>query len=311
MSDIELRTAIEEAQIDIIVDLGGHTADGRILALAQRAAPIQATYLGYPGTVGAQFIDYAIVDKFVVPDSAAEFFTEKLAYLPHCYLVSDRKRPTAERMPSRAECGLPPHAFVFCCFNGSYKIAPAVFDHWMRILIAVPESVLWLLADNRWAQDSLRQEAQKRGVDPARLVFMPRGSYAEHLAALRLADLFLDTWHYNAHTTASDALWVGLPVLTCSGRSFAARVAGSLLHAIGLSELVTYAPDDYEALAVKLAREPSALEELQQRLAANINTAPLFQTDLFARHIEAAFKRMWERHRRGEKPETFAVATLQ
>jgi predicted O-linked N-acetylglucosamine transferase (SPINDLY family) len=187
MSDAELRTAIQEAQIDIIVDLGGHTADGRILALAQRAAPIQITYLGYPATVGAQFIDYAIVDKFVVPESAAEFFTEKLAYLPHCYLVSDRKRPTAGHIPSRAECNLPPDAFVFCCFNGAYKIAPAVFDHWMRILIAVPESVLWLLADNRWAQDNLRQEARKR-VDPARLVFMPRG-LTQRSGALRLADL--------------------------------------------------------------------------------------------------------------------------
>jgi predicted O-linked N-acetylglucosamine transferase (SPINDLY family) len=308
---MELRTAIHEAQIDILVDLGGHTADGRILALAQRTAPIQATYLGYPGTVGARFIDYAIVDRFVVPDSAAQFFTEKLAYLPHCYLVSDRKRPTVEHMPSRAERGLPSDAFVFCCFNGPYKITPVVFNHWMRILSAVPGSVLWLLGDNPSAQDNLRQEAQKRGVDPARLVFMPRLSYAEHLAALRLADLFLDTWHYNAHTTASDALWVGLPVLTCSGRTFAARVAGSLLHAIGLPELVTYSPDDYEAMAVKLAHEPGTLAELKQRLAANINTAPLFQTDLFTRHMETTFKTMWERHRRGEKPETFAVASLQ
>jgi protein O-GlcNAc transferase len=311
MSDASLRQAIQVAQIDIIVDLGGHTTDGRIFALAHRPAPIQATYLGYPGTTGAPFIDYAIVDRFVVPDGTSRFFTEKLAYLPHCYLVSDSKRPIAQRNPSRAEFGLADGAFAFCCFNSPRKINAPVFDVWMRALAAVPGSVLWLVQNNEWATENLRKEAQMRGVDPARLVFAPHLSYADHLAALCLADLFLDTWPYNAHTTASDALWVGLPVLTYSGRSFAGRVAGSLLHAIGIPELITYAVDDYEALAIRLAHGPDILKELRQRLAANVKTAPLFQTDRFSRDIETAFTQMWERYRRGEAPESFAVQTSQ
>jgi protein O-GlcNAc transferase len=307
MSDVQLRNAIAEAHIDIIVDLGGHTTGGRILALAERTAPVQVTYLGYPGTVGAEFIDYAIVDSFVVPKDDARFFVEKLAYLPDCYLASDSKRPVAQHNPSRAEFGLSGGAFVFCCFNGPQKINAPVFDAWMHVLTAVPGSMLWLAHSNKWAAGNLRKEAQMRGVDPARLVFRPPLSYADHLAALKLADLFLDTWPYNAHTTANDALWAGLPVLTFSGRCFAARVAGSLLCAIGMPELVTRSPEEYQALAIKLAHERDVLKELRQRLAVNANTAPLFQSHRFARHIEAAFIEMWERYRRGERPESFTV----
>ena len=306
-SDTALQQAIRKAQIDIVVDVGGHTEEGRILALAQRTAPIQVTYLGYPGTVGAQFIDYAIVDRCVVPDSAARFFTEKLAYLPHSYQANDRKRAIAERVPTRSACGLPDHAFVFCCFNASYKIAPVVFDHWMRILTAVPGSVLWLLADNRWAGNNLRKEAQSRGVDPGRLVFAPRASPADHLARQGLADLFLDTWPYNAHTTASDALWVGLPVLTNSGRCFAARVAGSLLHAIGLPGLVTNSLADYEAMAIALARDPARIGAVREQLARNRLSLPLFDTDRFRRHIEAAYLQMWSLYNNGEGARTFSV----
>jgi protein O-GlcNAc transferase len=311
LSDAQLRSAIREAQIDIIIDLGGLTAGGRLVALAGRAAPIQVSYLGYPATVGARFVDYAIVDNFVVPEADSEFFTEKLVRLPHCYLVSDSKRPIAQRSLARSEFGLADAAFVFCCFNSPHKINAPVFDVWMRVLAAVPGSMLWLVQHNEWATENLRKEANLRGVDPARLVFSPRLSYADHLAALRLGDLFLDTWPYNAHTTASDALWVGLPVLTCSGRSFASRVAGSLLHAIGMPELVTHAAGDYEAMAIKLANTPDLLGEQRRRLAANVHTAPLFQTALFTSHIDAAFMQMWERHKRGEAPESFAVEAMR
>jgi protein O-GlcNAc transferase len=311
MSDDQLVGAIRQAQIDILVDLGGHTHGSRIMALAGRPAPVQVTYLGYPGTTGAPFIEYAIVDKFVIADGADRYFTEKLAYLPDCYQVNDRKRSISERTPSRAECGLPEGVFVYCCFNHPNKIGPQVFDVWMRVLAAVPNSVLWLLQSNTWVPENLRREARARGVNPERLVFAPMMGLPDHLARLGLADLFLDTWPYNAHTTASDALWVGLPLLTYSGKSFAARVAGSLLHAIGMPELVTRSVGDYEARALELATSPEAIRVLTQKLRANIATAPLFDTDRFRRHIEAAFVHMWDRYRRGETPESFAVTDIQ
>jgi predicted O-linked N-acetylglucosamine transferase (SPINDLY family) len=308
MTDTALARRIAEAEIDIVVDLGGHTGEGRILALADRPAPVQVTYLGYPGTTGAPFIDYAIIDAHVVPASDTDAYSEKLVYLPECYLCNDRNRKIADQTPSRVECGLPADGFVFCCFNNSYKINAPVFDIWMRLLRAVPGSVLWLRGDNNSARASLQREATARGVAPQRLVFAERvGSNSEHLARHRVADLFIDTLPYNAHTTASDALWVGLPVLTCTGRSFAARVAGSLLHAIGLPELVTGSLLEYEALALRLATYPAELRALRDRLVCNRSTHPLFDTPRWTRHLEAAYQEMWRLHCNGEPPRSFAA----
>ncbi|MGH8119718.1 MAG: tetratricopeptide repeat protein, partial [Gammaproteobacteria bacterium] len=236
--------------VHIAVDLKGYTTDCRPEIFAWRPAPVQVNYLGYPGTMGAEFIDYIVVDPFVVPLEQQPFYTEKLVQLPDCYQVNDRKRQIADVTPSRMDCGLPAEGFVYCCFNYSYKITPDIFTIWMRLLTEVPGSVLWLLKDNEQMEMKLRREAAARGVEPERLVFAPRRPLAEHLARQRLADLFLDTLPVNAHTTASDALWAGLPVLTCAGKSFAARVAGSLLQAVGLPELVTDKLEAYESLAL-------------------------------------------------------------
>jgi predicted O-linked N-acetylglucosamine transferase (SPINDLY family) len=275
--------------------------------LAYRPAPIQVNYLGYPGTMGANFMDYIIVDPFVVPADQQPFFTEKLVHLPDCYQPNDRKRVIAERTPTRTECGLPEEGFVFACFNNTYKITPVFFDIWMRLLRGTPGSVLWLLQDNHWSADNLRREANARGVAPERLVFAPRCPLPEHLARHRLGDLFLDTLPYNAHTTTSDALWVGLPVLTCAGRSFAARVAGSLLQAVGLPELITHDLADYEALALRLATTPELLRDIRSRLERNRPTAPLFDTDRYCRHLEAAYREMWGLWQRGEPPRPIAL----
>jgi len=264
-------------------------------------------YLGYPGTLGSSVVDYMLVDPVVVPPGREQHFTEALVYLPGSYQVNDRKRQIAPQTPSRSACGLPEAGFVFCCFNNSYKITPAIFTIWMRLLSAVPGSVLWLLADNRWAEENLRREAASRGVAPERLVFAPRQAPAEHLARHRLADLFLDTLPYNAHTTASDALWAGLPVLTCAGRSFAARVAASLLLAVGMPELVTHSLGDYEAQALRLAQEPALLAALRRKLERVLPTAPLFDTDRTREAIEAAYSRMWEMRLRREAPKSFRV----
>jgi len=306
----EIAREITALEIDVAVDLKGYTDDCRPGVLAHRPAPIQVSYVGYTGTMGAPFIDYVIVDPFVVPVDQQEFYTEKLVHLPECYLPNDGKREIAERTPSRAECGLPEASFVFTCFNNNHKITPDVFEVWMRLLREVPGSVLWLLQDNKWAPDNLRREARARGVAPERLIFAPRIAMPEHLARQRLADLFLDTLPYNAHTTASDALWAGLPVLTCAGRSFAARVAGSLLLAIGLSELITHDLAEYEALALKLAREPGLLAGLRERLARSRLSAPLFDCERYARHLEAAYEEMWRIWQGGEAPRHIAVAQL-
>ena len=306
LSEEALCQEIRKAEIDILVDLGGHTKDSRMLDLASRPAPIQISYLGYPGSVGAPFIDYIIADRFVIPPDVAQEYTEKVVYLPDCFQANDHKRPIAPSTPSRAQCGLPERGFVFCAFHNSYKINPEVFDVWMRLLGAVPGSVIWLVAATD-AHENLRREARARHIDPTRLVFAGPEKYPTHLARQKLADLFIDTWPYNGGTTASDALWVGLPVLTLAGRSYAARMAGSLLHAIGLPELVTYSPEAYEALALRLAREPALLHGVRQKLAGNIMSTPLFNTTRFARSIEAAYTEMWEIHRRGESPQSFSV----
>jgi predicted O-linked N-acetylglucosamine transferase (SPINDLY family) len=308
MVDEEIAKLLYEHEIDIAIDRNGHTRDSRPGILARRPAPVQVNYLGYPGTMGARFIDYIIADKVVVPFEHQQFFTEKIVHLPDCYQVNDDKRKIADTTPTRREAGLPERGFVFCCFNNNWKITPAMFDIWMRLLHRVEGSVLWLLRDNDGAERNLRQEAALRGVDPARLVFAGRLPAEAHLARHRLADLFLDTLPYNAHTTASDALWVGLPVVTCMGETFAARVAASLLRAIGMPELIAADLADYETLALRLAQDSALLAGTKAKLQWQRDTHPLFDTGRFARHIEAAYRTMEEIRQRGEAPRSFVVA---
>jgi len=309
-SDRDAAALMRELEVDIAVDLMGFTSDSRTGILARRPAPIQVKSIGFSGTMGADYIDYIIADKFVIPEEKRGYYAEHVVYLPDSFQPNDDRRKIAETMPTRLEAGLPESSFVFCSFNNSFKINPPVFDVWMRLLKAVSGSVLWLVADSSSVQNNLRREAEARGVEPARLIFAPRLPYADHLARLQLADLFLDTLPFNAAATASDALWAGVPVLTCAGEAFASRIAGSLLTAVGLPELITHSLDAYEALAFKLATTPRMLSELRGRLANNKTTYPLFDTDRFRRHIEAAYTTMWERYQRGEPPESFAVPAI-
>lgn len=306
-SDAEVARLIGERGIDILVDLNGHTDGARTAILAMRPAPIQVSYIGLAGTMGAPFIDYVIADPILVAPSDERSFVEKVARLPEMYLVNDDKRPISDATPTRAEASLPEGGFVFCSFNNAYKITPEVFAAWMRLLAKVEGSVLWLLSANEASVRNLRREAEAAGIDPARLVFAARAKPADHLARHRLADLFLDTLPYNAHTTGSDALWSGLPLVTQKGTSFAGRVAASLLTAIGLPELVTQSLAEYEALALKLATDRAALAAVKEKLARNRGTHPLFDTARATRHIESAFVTMTERHRRGEAPASFDV----
>ena len=248
-----------------------------------------------------------IADDIVLPFDQQGFYTEKIVQLPECYQVNDWHRNIAERTPTRQEAGLPDQGFVFCCFNNNYKITAPVFHVWMRLLRAIKGSVLWLLGDNTSADTNLRKEAAARGIDPARLIFAGRLPLEDHLARHRRADMFLDTLPYNAHTTASDALWAGLPLLTCCGESFAGRVAASLLNAVGLPELVTHSLNDYEALALKLATDAALLQSIRRKLAQNRLSYPLFDTDRSRRHIEAAYLTAWEIWQRGESPRSFKV----
>ncbi len=306
-SDHEVASLSRELGIDIAVDLKGYTQDTRMGIFAYRCAPVQVSYLGYPGTTGASYIDYVIADKRVLPEQKQQYFSEKVVYLPDSYQVNDSKRSIADRSFTREELGLPAAGFVFCCFNNNYKILPETFDAWMRILHAVEGSVMWLLEDNPVAARNLRREAQARGIAPQRLVFAPRMQLAEHLARHRLADLFLDTLPCNAHTTASDALWAGLPVLTCAGAAFASRVAASLLHAVGLPELVTESQGAYERLAIELAHDAARLGAIRDRLCAQASRAPLFDARRFARHIEAAYTAMHQRAVQGLIPDVIEV----
>jgi len=310
-SDQDIALLLRELEIDIAVDLQGFTKYCRPGILAHRAAPVQINYLGYPGTMGAQYIDYIIGDQHVIPPEHHSYYTEKIVYLPDCYQVNDSKRRIAARTPTRAELGLPDDGFVFCSFNNTYKFTPVMFDIWMRLLRHVEGSVLWLQEVNVTAAKNLRREAIERGIDANRLVFAPRVPRLEdHLARYRLADLFLDTLPFTAQATASDALWAGLPVLTRLGGAFAGRVAASLLNAVGLPELIAGSREDYEALALKLAFNRELLADIKARLAQNRATYPLFNTDRFRRHIEAAYVTMWERGQRGEPPAGFAVPQL-
>jgi predicted O-linked N-acetylglucosamine transferase (SPINDLY family) len=306
-TDHEITQLSRELGIDIAVDLKGYTRDARAGIFAGRCAPVQVSYLGYPGTMGVDYIDYLIADFNVIPAGQEADYTEKIVRLPDCYQVNDAQRPIAATHDTREELGLPAQGFVFCCFNNNYKITPPVFDSWMRILQQVPGSVLWLLADQPAVVQQLRQQAEQRGVAGSRLVFAARLGLAEHLARHRQAHLFIDTFPCNAHTTASDALWADLPVLTRMGQTFASRVAGSLLHTLGLPELITHSATAYEARAIELAHDPKQLDAIQQKLHAQRLRSPLFQAQGFARQIEAAYVAMHARRCAGLLPEHIQV----
>ena len=291
-SDLEIATLSRKLQIDIAVDLKGFTQHSRTSIFAYRAAPVQVNYLGYPGTMGAPYMDYIIADRVLVPLGSEQFYTEKVIYMPHSYQVNDDERLIANTTYTRAQLGLPETDFVFCCFNNNYKILPSTLDSWLRILAAVPQSVLWLLEDNPTAAKNLQQAVRDRGGDPNRLVFAQRMPLAEHLARHRQADLFLDTLPCNAHTTASDALWAGLPVLTMAGEAFAGRVSASLLKTMDLPELIASTQAEYEKCAISIAQNPRWLAELKTKLAERRHTSPLFKTQQYTRDLEAAYQDM-------------------
>jgi len=306
-SYLEAAQRIAADEVDILVDLTGYTQCARTQILALRPAPIQVNYLGYTATMGAPFIDYILVDDFIVPAEQQPFYLEQIVHLPGCYQVSDNQRPISQNLPARSACGLPEAGFVFCCFNHNYKITLELFTVWMDLLKAVPGSVLWLLASNRFVPPNLRREAEARGVEGQRLVFAPRVPLADHLARHRLADLFLDTFPFNAHVTASDALWSGCPVLTLAGQTFVSRVAGSLLRAMGLPELITISLEAYHAMALRLAREPGLLAWLRARLAASGRESRLFDPGRFVRNLERAYLAMWETYLAGMDPHPFSI----
>ncbi|WEF52944.1 hypothetical protein AFIC_001457 [[Pseudomonas] carboxydohydrogena] len=300
---------IRDKEIDILIDLAGHTAHSGLNAMAFKPAPIQVTWLGFPGSTGAPFMDYILADPTVIPAEHEPFYLEKVARLPDTYQPNDGDLQVAAS-PSREDVGLPASGLVFCCFNNTFKITPEVFDIWMRLLGQVEGSVLWLFEGNATAKANLIKEAVARGISPDRLVFAPLADYATYLARTQLADLFLDNNYWNGHSTASDALRCGVPVITCQGTSFASRVASSLLHAIGMPELITTSLEDYETLALRLARDPALLAATKDKLARNRFTAPLFDTARFTRHLEAAYVTMHERAQRGERPASFTVTAL-
>lgn len=310
-TDIEIAQLARELEIDIAVDLKGYTEDSRAGIFAYRTAPVQVSYLGYPGTLGADYMDYIVADATVIPDTAVDAYTEKVIWLPDSYQVNDRKRQVSPRVLTRAELGLPEDGVVFCCFNSTYKITPPVFGLWMQILSQVPDSVLWLLEDEPMARRNLTQAAEAAGVAATRLVFAQRMPADEHLARHACADLFLDTLPYNAHTTTSDALWTGLPVLTRVGKSFASRVAASLLKAVGLPEMIVESESAYVERAVGLARDPAQLAELRQHLLAQRQCLPLFDAARFARHLEDAFMHIYAHSQNGLPPEHVRIAARQ
>ncbi len=301
-SDQQITELARHMEIDIAVDLAGYTGQPRTGIFAMGAAPIQVNYLGYPGTMGADYYDYIIADRVLIPEADRHFYTEQTVYMPHCYQPNDCARVVSDKTFSRAELGLPANGFVYCCFNNAIKFSPKTFDSWMRILKRVPGSVLWLLQDNPAAGENLRAEAMRRGIDASRLVFAPRMPFSDNLARQRAADLFLDTLPYNAHTTASDALWAGLPVLTCLGESFAGRVAASILTTLEMPELIAPNVGAFEDRAVALAEDRAVYEQMRQTLGEKRLTAPLFDAALYARHLEAAYTAMADRSHAGLPP---------
>ena len=311
LSDQEIVALSREQKIDIAVDLGGQTMDARTGIFALRAAPIQINYLGYPGTMAAHHHDYIIADEITIPTENQAFFTEKIIYLPDSYQVNDDQKVISARIFSKEELGLPADKFIFCCFNNNFKITPEIFSVWMDILKSVEDSVLWLFEDNDFIKNNLVKEAGARGVSGDRLIFAKRIGQQDHLARHRVADLFLDTLPYNAHTTASDALWCGLPVITVIGKSFPSRVAASLLHAIGLPELITHSLEEYKSLAIKLATEPEELKKIKDKLEINRLKMPLFDTNLFCRNLESAYNKVYQRNQNGSTPDHIFVSATK
>ena len=307
-SDAAARLVADE-EIDILININGYAGNHRMMVSAYRPAPIQVNYLGYPGTFGLPYMDYIVADPVVIPRGEEQHYAERVVTLPDCYQVNDRQRPIAPA-PGREACGLPQDGIVFCNFNSTHKLTPEIFAVWMRILAAIPGSVLWQLQGNNLVPDNLRRAAAAAGVAPDRLIFAPNLPLEQHLGRLRLADLCLDTLPYNAHTTASDALWAGVPMVTLRGAAFPGRVAASLLTSVGLPELITENIADYEALILALGREPSRLAQLREKLAVNRLTTPLFDSARFTRHLEAAFTAMWERYLQGLPPQGFAVEAV-
>ena len=285
----------------------GHTRYARLEIFAYRAAPVQVAYLGYAGTLGGHFMDYLIADRIIVPDEQRAHYAEKNLFMPHSFMATDDANPIADRAVTRREMNLPEAGFVFCCFNNSYKITPCEFDIWMRLLRQVEGSVLWLAATNEDAQHNLSEEAKKRGVDPARVIFSERMEMADHLARHRLADLFLDTFHYTAHATATDALWAGLPVVTRMGRGYPARVGASLLTAIGLPELIVHSAEEYERLALALATNPERLAAVKRQLYEGRIHNPLFDTARFTRALENGYRQAYRRWIDGKSPDDIAI----
>ncbi|HUN74191.1 MAG TPA: tetratricopeptide repeat protein [Steroidobacteraceae bacterium] len=306
-TDTEIAALMHELEIDVAVDLMGYTEHQRFAVFTHRPAPVQATYLGYPGTTGSSALDYILADEFVITEEQCNSYLERVVYLPGCFQANDDRRVSRPR-PTRASCGLPATGLVLCCFNAALKLNPAMFDVWCRLLRAVPHSVLWLVAHSGAVRANLRHEAAARGVDPGRLVFAQMLPYPEHLARMSLADLFLDTFPFSAGATASDALWAGVPLITCVGQAYASRMAGSLLRSLGLPELVTTSFESYERRALELAQNPASLVALHRRLEENRRTAAAFDTARFCCALERAYTIMWERAERGEPPEAFSVS---
>jgi len=302
MNDQEIALLARNDKIDIAIDLTGYTYNNRAGIFAYRAAPVQMNYLGYPVTMGADFIDYIIADQVLIPNGNEHYYSEQILRLPHSYMPADNSRKISARQISRHEMGLPEAGFVFCCFNNNYKISPHEFDIWMRILLKVEGSVLWLRNSNAWSADNLYKEAEARGVDPSRIIFAGRVPMEEHLARHKLADLFLDTFAYNAHATASEALWAGLPIVTKAGKGSTSRAAASLLTAVGLPELITQTEKDYETLILQLANHPEQLTQIRQKLEYNRLSTPLFDTELYTKHLEDGYQQAYQRYFDGKLP---------
>ncbi len=295
-TDKEIAELSKKLNIDIAVDLMCYTTNARIGIFSERCAPIQINYLGYPGTSGTDFIDYIIADKILIPKENQKFYSEKIIYLPNTYQVRDSTQKISSQIYKRKDFGLPEKKFVFCCFNQNYKITPDVYDIWMRLLKKIDGSVLWLIKNSKEGADNLKKEAHKRGVDPNRIIFAEKISQPDHLARHKLADLFIDTFPYTAHTTCSDSLWSGLPVITRIGKSFASRVGASVLSAIGLEELITKTEKEYEDLITQFATKPEFLNKIKKKLEKNKNKEPLFNTKLFTSHIEKAYIKIYNNY---------------
>jgi predicted O-linked N-acetylglucosamine transferase (SPINDLY family) len=307
-NDKEVALLAREDEIDIAIDLNGYTSNLRTRIFAYRAAPIQINFLGYPGTMGSDYMDYIIADHNLIPEKSQRFYSEKPIYLPYTYMPTDNTRQISLKVITRKEMGLPEKGFVFCCFNNNYKITPEEFDIWMRLLSKLKNSVLWLRKSNEWSEINLRKEAKRRNIDPDRLVFAEKLPMEEHLARQKLADLFLDTFNFNAHTTASEALWAGLPVVTKMGSGFASRVAGSLLNAIDCPELITYSKEEYENLVLLLANDAQKLHKIREKIEINRLIKPLFDTELYTKNLENGFKQAYENHLKGKKIDVINVS---